>query len=106
VRIEQAIDEVEIARPARPGAYREPAGDLRLTRGRKRGDLLMPDMNPVDRLALAQCFGQAVQAVPDHAEYALHAGLNQRFRNEVGDSVDLHIGLALSEGASERLHPV
>ena len=91
VRIEQAVDEMQIARAARAGAHRELAGDLRFARGRKGGDLLMPNVNPVDRLSLAQRFGQAVQAVADHAEDALDAGLSQRFRDEVCDIVDLHV---------------
>src|SRR5271156_2432571 len=50
----------------------------------------MTDMNPVDRRAVPQRFGQPVETVPHHAEYALHAGLYQGFGDEVGDIVDLH----------------
>ena len=51
----------------------------------------MPDMNPVDRLSLAQRIGEAVQAIPDHAEDALDTGLGQRLRDKVCDIVDLHV---------------
>ena len=90
MRIEQAVDEMQIAGTARPRADRKLAGDLRFSRGGKGRDLLMPDVNPVDRLSLAQRVGEAVEAIADHAENALDAGLGQRLRDEVCDIVDLH----------------
>ena len=50
MRIEQAVDEMQIAGAARSRAYRKLAGDLRFARGGKGRDLLVPDVNPVDRL--------------------------------------------------------
>ena len=94
--IEQAIDQMEVAGPARSRAYRKPAGNLRLGGGSERCHLLMPDMDPVDGLSLAQRLGQAVQAVTDHAEDPLYAGLNQRFGDQVGDVIDWHDGLSFS----------
>ena len=91
MRIEQAIDEMQIAGPARACADGKLAGDLRFGRGREGGDLLMPDVNLVDRLSLAQRVGEAVQAIADHAEDALDAGLGQRLCDEVRDIVDLHV---------------
>src|SRR5438105_8268908 len=91
VGIEQAVDKMQIARTARPRADRKLARDLRFGRGGKSGDLFMPDVNPVDRLSLAQRFGEAVEAVADHAVDALDAGLRQRLRDEVCDIVDLHV---------------
>jgi len=88
--IEQAVDEVEIARPARARAYRKATGDLGLAGGRKGCNFLVPDVHPTDRLALAQRFCQAVQAVTDHAEHALDAGLDQRFGDQVGNIIDRH----------------
>src|SRR5450755_5081723 len=82
VRIEQTVDEMKVTGPARSRAYRKLAGDLRLAGGGERRHLLMPDMDPVDRLSLAQRLGQAVQAVTDHAEDALHTSLDQCFRDE------------------------
>ncbi len=93
VRIEQAVDEMQVTRPARPRAHRKLAGDLRLARGGKGRDLFMPDVNPVDRLSLAQRVGEAVEAIADHAEDALDAGLGQRLRNKVCDIVDLHAAI-------------
>ena len=75
--------------PQEPGADGELAGDLRFARGGEGRDLLVADVDPVDRLALAQRVGEAVQAVADDAENAPDAGLGQRLRDEVGDIVDL-----------------
>ncbi len=91
VRIEQAVDEMQIARAARPRADGKLAGDLGFARGGEGGNLFMPDVNPVDRLSLAQRIGEAIQAVADHAENALDAGLGQRLRDKVCDIVDLHV---------------
>src|ERR1700722_3641255 len=96
VRIEQTVDQMKVAGPARPGTHRKPAGYLRLAGGGKRRHFLVPNMDPVDRLSLAQRLGQAVQAVTDHAEDALYTGLDQCFGDEVGDIVDWHGGLSFS----------
>ena len=61
----------------------------------------MPDMDPVDRLALAQRVSQPVQAVTDHAENALYARLDQCFRDEVCDIVDPHCCSSFFKGPSE-----
>ena len=90
VRIEQAVDEMQIAGAARPGADREFARDLRFARGREGGDLFMPDVNPVDRLSLAQRVGEAIEAVAYDTEDALDAGLRQRLHDKVSDIVNLH----------------
>ena len=97
MRIEQAIDEMQIARPARPGADGKLAGGLRFARGGKGGDLLMPDVNPVDRLSFAQRVGEAVQAVADYAEDALDARLGQGLCDEVGNILASHDGLVPSQ---------
>ena len=91
VRIEQAVDEMQVARAARPSADRKLARDLRFARGGKGGDLFMPDVNPVDRLSLAQRVGEAIEAVADDAEDALDAGLRQRLCDKVCDIVNLHV---------------
>jgi hypothetical protein len=91
VRIEQAVDEMQIAGAARPRAYRELSCNLRFARGGKGCDLLMPDVNPVDRLSFAQRIGKAIETVADYAEDALDAGLRQRLCDKVCDVVDLHV---------------
>lgn len=69
------------------GAHRQLAGDLRLASGREGGGLLVADMDPVDRAGLAQRLGQPVQAVADHTEYSLHAGLMKRGNDQIGNAV-------------------
>ena len=102
MRIEQAVDEMQIAGAARPRADGKLAGDLRFARRGEGRDLLMPDVDPVDRLSLAQRVGEAVEAVADHAEDALDAGLGQRLRDEVRDIVDLHVHDPFSASGEHR----
>ncbi|GJE69732.1 hypothetical protein CHKEEEPN_1261 [Methylorubrum podarium] len=83
VRVEQAVDEMEVARPAGAGADREFAGDLRLARGGERRDLLVADMDPVDDAAAADRFRDPVQAVADEAVDAAHARLLERLDHEI-----------------------
>ena len=52
VAIKEAIDQVQITRPAAPGADRELARQMGLGARREGRDLLVPDMHPLD-LALA-----------------------------------------------------
>ena len=87
---------MEVAGPARSRAYRKPTCDLRFGGGSEGCHLLMPDMDPVDGLSLAQRLGQAVQAVTDHAEDPLHAGLDQCFGDKVGDIIHWHDSLSFS----------
>ena len=90
VSVEQAVDEMQIARAAGAGADRELAGDLRFA-GRGEGcGFLVPHVDPFDVLAFAQRLGEAVQAVADNAEDALHARLGQCFCDEIGDVFDPH----------------
>ena len=67
VAVEQAVDEVQIARPAAAGADRELTRQMRLGAGREGGDLLVPDMDPLDLPLAAYRVRQAVQAVADDA---------------------------------------
>ncbi|MGL3213210.1 hypothetical protein [Bradyrhizobium sp. BR 1433] len=47
-------------------------------------------MQPIDRAALAQRLGQAVEAVADDTIDAFDAGLGKGFSDEVGNVVDPH----------------
>ena len=80
VAVEQTIDEVQIARSAAAGAHREIAGQMRLGAGRKRGDLLVPDMDPLDLALAAHRVGQSIQAVADDAVDSLDASGGERLR--------------------------
>src|SRR5207245_6546234 len=63
--IEQAVDEMQIARPTAPGADGEFAGQMRFRAGSEGGDLLVSDVDPFDLSLAANGIGEAVQAVTD-----------------------------------------
>jgi hypothetical protein len=88
--VEQAVDEMQVARAARPGADGKFAGDLSLARRREGRDLFVANVNPVDGLVNAKRFGQAVQAVANDAKDPLHADLRQCLYDEFGNIVDFH----------------
>jgi hypothetical protein len=46
--VEQAVDEMHIARPATTGTDRKLSGQMRLGAGCEGGDLFVPDMHPFD----------------------------------------------------------
>ena len=62
----QAIDEMQIARPATAGTDREFAGDMGFTGGSEGGAFLMAHMNPVDFFLAPERVGKAVERVPDN----------------------------------------
>jgi len=57
VTVEQAIDEVKVSRTATACAYRKVAGKMSVGSGRERGDLFMPDMQPLNLAASADDLG-------------------------------------------------
>ena len=73
--VEQAVDQMQVARPAAAGADRQLAGQMRLgTRGKGTG-LLVPHVDPVDGSQAPQRIGEAVQRIADDAIDALDARL-------------------------------
>jgi len=85
VAIEQAVDEMQIARAATTGADGERAGKVRLGAGGEGRDLLVADMHPFDLALLANGVGYAVQAVPDDAIDAFDAGYGEIFGELFGN---------------------
>ena len=83
VTVEQTVDEVQVARPAAARADRELAGQVRLGAGRERGDLLVPDVHPLDLPLPADGVGQTVQAVADDTVDALDTCSGEGFRELV-----------------------
>ena len=61
VGVEQAVDQVQVARPAASSAYRQFPGQRRLPGSRERGRLLMTHMVPGDPPGPAQRVGESVQ---------------------------------------------
>ena len=74
MRVIKPVNEVQVAWPAGARAHREPSSYLRLASGGEGRSLLMPRMDPPDRLLRAERLGEAVEAVADDAVDALHAG--------------------------------
>ena len=85
VAVEQSVDQMQVAGAAASGADGELAGEMCLGAGGKGGGLLVPHMDPVDLLLLAQRIGETVQRIADHAIDAPHAGNGQGFGHQVGD---------------------
>src|SRR6516165_8721424 len=85
VTIEQAIDQVQIARSAAPGADSEFAHQMRLGASRKTGNLLVPEMHPLDLALAPDRVGQPVQAIADNAENSLDTRCREGFRELISD---------------------
>src|SRR5437763_15522542 len=71
VAIEQAIDEVQIARPAAARADGQLSRQMRLGAGRECGNLLVPYVEPLDPAMAADGIRQPIEAVADVALDAL-----------------------------------
>ena len=84
--VEQAVDEVQIARPATSRADRESSGQMRLRPGGEGGDFLMAHMDPFDVAAAAEGIRDAVEAVADDPIDALDAGGRQGCGKLIGNS--------------------
>jgi hypothetical protein len=67
VAVEQAVDEMQVARPATASANGEVTRKMRLGAGRESGDLLVPDMDPLDFTLPSQGVSKAVKAIADNA---------------------------------------
>jgi hypothetical protein len=61
VGVEQAVDEVEVARPAARRTDRKIAGDRRLSGGAEGRRLLVADMGPLKIAGTTKCVGEPVQ---------------------------------------------
>jgi hypothetical protein len=72
VAIEQAIDEVQVSRPAAPGAHGELTGEMGLGTGREGSDFLVPDVHPLDLPLPPNGIGQTIEAVAHDAIDALY----------------------------------
>src|SRR5258708_1236081 len=86
VAVEQTIDEVQVAGAATSGANREATRDMRIRAGRERGDLLVPDVQPLHAAMAAQGIGEALQAVAHGSMNALNTGRRKGFDHLVCNS--------------------
>jgi hypothetical protein len=81
--VEQAINQMEIARAAAACANGEGPGKVGLGSGSKCRTFLMPDMNPIDGLVPPKRIRQAVERIPDNAIDALYADLAERLCQKI-----------------------
>jgi hypothetical protein len=63
VRVIQAVDQVQVARPAAGRAHRQLAGHSRLASCGEGRALLVPHVQPGDTSVAAQCVGEPIQRV-------------------------------------------
>ena len=83
--VEQAVDQVQIARPAAPGTDRELTPQVRLGARREGRNLLVPDMHPVDLTLAANSIGNPVETVADNPVNPLDPGYGKDFSELIGD---------------------
>jgi hypothetical protein len=76
--IEQAVDEVKVARAATPGADSELAGDVRLGAGGEGRHFLVADVNPLDGFLSAYLVGYPIERIADDPIDSLDPGFGQR----------------------------
>ena len=88
VAVEQAVDEVQIAGAAAPGADGDLARQMRFCARREGCDFFVPDMNPFDFALAAKRVSQAVQAIADNAINSLDARYGKNLRELVRDGFD------------------
>ena len=98
LRVEQAVDQVEVARTARAHADRELIRELGLGGGGEGRGLLVPGVHPLDAAVGAQGLGQPVEGVPGHAVHAAHARGVEGLDDVLGDSG--HGGTSLWSGGA------
>ena len=73
VAVEQAVDEVSIAGPARAGAHGQVAGEVGFGTGRKGPAFFVPHGHKLNALAHPNGIGNAIERVAHYPEYALNA---------------------------------
>ncbi len=73
LRVEQAVDQVQVARSAAACAHRQLSGQRGVGRGCERGGLLVTDVLPSDFTGTPDRVGEAVEAVPGQPVHAANA---------------------------------
>jgi hypothetical protein len=81
VAVKQAVDQMQVARPAGAGADGQFTGQLRFSACGKGGNLFMAGGHPFDGLHLVEAVAQSVQGIAGDAPDTFYASLFERFRN-------------------------
>jgi hypothetical protein len=106
--VEQAVDEMQVSRPAAAGTDSERSGKMRFGASRKRGYLLMAEMHPLDFSLAANGIRQAVEAVANNAVDSFDACCRESFNKLVCNSAHVvhrivrNQGCGLSEMTSSK----
>jgi hypothetical protein len=90
----EAVDEVQIPRPATARADGNLPCEMSLGARREGRYLFVPDVQPLDALAPANDVRQSVERVADQAVDALHSGFDQSLDEHLADS-SRHVVLEL-----------
>jgi hypothetical protein len=80
VAVEQAVDQMQVARPARACTHGQFSCELRFGTGGEGSDLLMTGRHPFDGFHLVQAVAEPVQGIAGHAPDTFYASLFERFR--------------------------
>jgi hypothetical protein len=81
--VEQAVDEVEVARAAASGAHGQFATKVGFGPRREGCRFFMTGMDPLDVASFSKRFREPVQAVSDYAIYPLDSGRMQHLRQDI-----------------------
>ena len=109
--IEQAIDQMQVTGTAAAGADRKISGKMGFRSRCEGGSLLVPHVDPVNRLSPSQSVGKAVERVADDPINSLHAGLLKRIDEKLCRSLahylksSIIISLQQETAASGRAFP-
>ena len=87
VGVVQPVDQVQVPRPARPGADGQPPRELSLGGGGEGPGLLVADLHPLDALGAADGIDHGVQAVADDAVDVAHAGGDELVDELISDGL-------------------
>jgi hypothetical protein len=95
MRVEQAIDEVQAARPTGTRAERQVARQEGFGARGKTAGLLVADVDPT-HIATANRIGDEVQRITRHAVATLRAGRRKRRNDYVGYLGPAHVAVVLT----------
>jgi hypothetical protein len=76
--VEEAIDQVDVARSATACAHHKVTTQVGFRTGGKRRNFLMPNMHPLDLMMLPDSVGNTVQGISTDPVDALDSGRNER----------------------------
>jgi hypothetical protein len=83
--VEQAVDQMQVARAAASHAHRELAGQVSLGTGGKRARFLVTHLDPVSASQAPQSIGEAVERAAHNAVDSLYADLLEGLGHESGN---------------------